>query len=84
MEDPTLWQAISGMFVLAGLLHAVRAARRSDARRAVHLALGGACLVWAVAAALWRFSSSTAGYGAGAVALGLMLWAALLSAKARK
>jgi len=83
VDDPTLWYAISGMFVIAGLLHAARAARRGDKHRLVHVALGVSCLAWAAATALWRFGSSAAGYAVGGLALAIMAWSALLSARGK-
>jgi len=81
MDNPNLWYAFAGLFVLAGLLNAAKALRSSGPPRFIRMCLAAACVCWSAVSLLYRFGAQPVLlYGAIGLGVVMMLVSALFSA----
>ena len=81
MGNENLWYSFAALFALAGLIHLVKALKKTGGKRNAGFALAGASVIWGATALAFRFIGV---YPAGLIALGAigcMLLAAVWSGK---
>jgi hypothetical protein len=81
MAEAIVWNALAAGFVLAAVMHFVRAARSNDRRSPARRGLGVASISWACAALLYPHDPRAWSYVAMAAGGVMMIVSALLSAR---
>lgn len=81
MSNENLWYIFAGLFVLVGVIHAVKALGKTGGRRNAGFAMAGASVCWGITALIFRFAGLFPAMLSALAPIGLMLLSAVMSGR---